>query len=633
MSLLVPLGLLGLAGIIALILIYIIKPNFQNKFISSTYIWKLSLKYKKKSVPINRIRNILIFLCQLLILTACALLLAQPAIQTEKVVYDTEKVVIIDASASMRVKSDDGTRFERAVKLVKDYSLDVANSGGVMSVILADGDSHFIVQKVSAANNDEVIASLDELLENEETSCSYGSADMEGAVELAEEILLENPETEVILYTATTYIEKGGINVVNVADEEDWNVAVTDCRAVTVDNYYTVEADIGCYGKSLSITVFCRVTNVNGSGKDLTINRTEKFDPTQAEQTIIFDSNDLAYNGEGVYSFEDILVYVEEEDSFADDNNFRIFGGIKPDIKILYYSSLQNDFVLNVLLNMRSLFTDKWNISITEKKNGESYVTEGYDFYIYEHRMPDKLPTDGVSVLLDPDVGPQGSGLNIGQTLTTNRDTALASGMAHPLTRLIKPTNITVSQYKKIITSDGYDALMYCKGSPVYLVRNDEQVKCAVMAFSFHYSNLPVIIEFPMLFYNLFNYFIPSTFSHYAYEVGDTVTLNARGEKLSVKGPDIDEEYTAFPQDIVVTRPGAYTLVQDSLRTEEPITEMFWVGISAYESNITKEDDLPSLTFRPQSEDIIQDLLVYFAAALVALLFIEWFLQSREYLR
>ena len=66
MSLLTPLGLLGLLGVIVLIIIYIIKPNYQSKFISSTFIWKLSLKYKKKKVPLSKLRNILLFICQLL---------------------------------------------------------------------------------------------------------------------------------------------------------------------------------------------------------------------------------------------------------------------------------------------------------------------------------------------------------------------------------------------------------------------------------------------------------------------------------------------------------------------------------------------------------------------------------------
>ena len=48
MSWLTPLGFLGLIGLLILLLIYILKPNYQNKFISSTFVWKLSLKYKKK---------------------------------------------------------------------------------------------------------------------------------------------------------------------------------------------------------------------------------------------------------------------------------------------------------------------------------------------------------------------------------------------------------------------------------------------------------------------------------------------------------------------------------------------------------------------------------------------------------
>ena len=58
MTLLTPLGLLGLIGIVALIIIYIIRPNYQQKFISSTYVWKLSLRYRKKKIPTSKLRNL-----------------------------------------------------------------------------------------------------------------------------------------------------------------------------------------------------------------------------------------------------------------------------------------------------------------------------------------------------------------------------------------------------------------------------------------------------------------------------------------------------------------------------------------------------------------------------------------------
>ena len=86
MSLLIPLGLLGLSGLLILLLIYILKPNYQQKLISSTYVWKLSLKYKKKRLPISRLRNLLILLCQILIICCGALIMAQPALVNDTTV-------------------------------------------------------------------------------------------------------------------------------------------------------------------------------------------------------------------------------------------------------------------------------------------------------------------------------------------------------------------------------------------------------------------------------------------------------------------------------------------------------------------------------------------------------------------
>ena len=60
MSWLTPIGFLGLIGLIVLLIIYLIKPNYQTKQISSTFVWKLSLKYRKKKLPISKLRNILL---------------------------------------------------------------------------------------------------------------------------------------------------------------------------------------------------------------------------------------------------------------------------------------------------------------------------------------------------------------------------------------------------------------------------------------------------------------------------------------------------------------------------------------------------------------------------------------------
>ena len=110
MTFLAPLGFLAAISIIILIIIYIIKPNYQQKYISSTFVWKLSLKYKKKNVPTSKLRDILIVICQVAILALCTTVLANPSKLQTAFMGGDEVVFVIDSSASMRVKvADDGS--------------------------------------------------------------------------------------------------------------------------------------------------------------------------------------------------------------------------------------------------------------------------------------------------------------------------------------------------------------------------------------------------------------------------------------------------------------------------------------------------------------------------------------------
>ena len=59
--------------------------------------------------------------------------------------------------------------------------------------------------------------------------------------------------------------------------------------------------------------------------------------------------------------------------------------------------------------------------------------------------------------------------------------------------------------------------------------------------------------------------------------------------------------------------------------------ENFFVTIPDIESNIVREEDtLTNPYFPPVLESDNLDLVFYFALALVALMFIEWWLKSRE---
>ena len=71
------------------------------------------------------------------------MLLAQPAIEYERVIQKNEKIIVLDASASMMLTDGNATRFERAVEQIKDYAEIVIGEGGEVTVILAGSKSDF----------------------------------------------------------------------------------------------------------------------------------------------------------------------------------------------------------------------------------------------------------------------------------------------------------------------------------------------------------------------------------------------------------------------------------------------------------------------------------------------------------
>lgn len=630
MTWLTPIGFLGLIGLIILIIIYIIKPNYQQKVISSTFIWRMSLKYRKKRLPINRLHNILLFLCQVLILTISALLLAQPVISAIEQGDENEKVIIVDASASMKLTDNGSTRFERAVQRAKEMAEQTLSDGGLVSVIVADEEPAFLVQRMSEDNADEVYLKLDELLLNG-TACTYGSADMQSAVTLAEEVLRYNNEAQVLLLTATEYIEKQGILVENMAGQNDWNAALLGVTAtINSDNHYEIEVDVGCYGRTENLTVYCEIHGVNGDGqKNQTLTKTEFFDPTEEEKTIMFTTDDLG--GQVLYAFDYLEVYVTVSDSFPDDNAFFLYGGQKPVIKVQYASSIPNNYFSGMVRTMRETMKNQWNIQFTELDADERGATEGFDLYIFEHEMPATMPTDGVVLLVDPNFAPEGSGLRLGQTFGVDSSSTLANGMPHDLMNFVESNRITIAKHTEILSNDGYEELAYYNGQPVILLKNEEQAKVVVWAFDLNYSNLCAMPDFSFMMYNMFRYFIPSTLSANSYEIGDTVQLAARGTELKLTGNNEEYAFEGKTGEMVVTAPGTYTVTQMPMQGKQPLIDTFFVSIPNYESNITKQvDSLPIMNVDRNTEIVFEDLLFWFAIGLVVFLFAEWYLQTKK---
>lgn len=631
MSWLTPLGFLGLLGLVALIIIYIIKPNFQNKIISSTYVWKKSLKFKKKKIPISNLRNILLFLCQVLAITAASLILAQPFLVDEEGNNGEDSVIIIDASASMLAESAGYSRFERTIDQVSKYVDELFEDEKRVSVIVASEKSYFLVQQAGADSVADVKNALTSLLDVNAPPYTLGNPDIDGAMKLAEEVTAYTVNSEVVLYTDSNYIDKGKVKVVDVSDSLDWNAAILDVRATIVENQYVFEIDVACYGSDSDIDVYVDFYGVNVEESNLNYKVTARCSNDQVTTLVFSTDEETASETVNIYEYNYVHVYHAESDSLSQDNNFYLYGGKKPVFKIQYYSYLPNNYFASALMVLRNQLGDYWDIEVDEVKFQEVPETEGYDMYIFEHVMPSTIPTDGIVILSNPDHLPSNSGIQLGNTYYTTRgELPLEAGDPHPIMKNITPENITVTRFTEVANSDEYIPLMYCQSYPVVMVKDDPDAKVVVMTFSHNFSNFAVKPDFPLFMYNIIDYFAPQTLDGFVFDVNETVELNSRSDELNIVGPGVDTVAEAFPHSMKLTNTGVYTATQELL-SGDPLIENFYVKLPASESDINLEiDTLTNPYFYQETDASDVDLLLYFAIALVALLFFEWWLKSRE---
>ena len=215
MRFLAPWGLLGLLGIVALIIIYILKPKYQDRSVSSSFIWKLSLKYKKKKMPFEWLKSSLLLILQVLILLMMTAILTQPhyVLATQS----GEKIIILDTSASMLADSNGKTRLARAIDEITLLAERTLNNQDRFSVILAGETGQMIV------NRSDSLQFIKNRLSTVESN--YSISNIDDAMLLTESIIEANNIAEIIYFTSDDYDDPGMVRIRNMSQGET-NVAI-----------------------------------------------------------------------------------------------------------------------------------------------------------------------------------------------------------------------------------------------------------------------------------------------------------------------------------------------------------------------------------------------------------------------
>lgn len=619
MSFLNPAGLWGLLGIPLLILIYIIRPRFQEKLVTSTFIWKLSLKYRKKALPLQWLCSSLLFLVQLLVITAISLVFARPVLVTED--GAAEKIVILDASASMRVQGENGTCFEQAKAAVERLA-DEMKSYGRMTVIYAGTETRLLILRSGSEKDIRTALAGAEV--------SYGEADIPAAFALAEEVLAENPGAQILLYTDKEYENPGAVQVVSFSGEA-WNAAILSMEdGRSGSREVTFSAKLASYGRDIQATLVLYVDGVLTDAQLVDL-------PADTPVTVEFECP-------GIRRYETARLYLEAEDAIVEDNEFYLTGGTEPVYEVLVVSK-ESAFLEAVLQTFDQLHLtvvsslDELDLEPEYLENGsviETIPGSGYDLYVYDEFMPEELPEDGAVWMFYPEDVPEGARFKLGGYVDAGDYLEMApdsgTGVYQTLTEQVSVEDVFIKEYVEINSALGYEGIYLCDGVPVIYAGEADNVRTVLFAFDLQDSNMALRIAFPELIYNMVEYSLFPVLKEHRYETGDTVELQKGNgvAMVSVSGReegDAMQNFVRLPAEFPAEAPGLYTVTETMVDGSETESR-FFVQLSPAESDMTSPGGmLPELSATAEEVSYEKEITWWIAVVLLVLVVLEWGLQ------
>ena len=611
-----PGGLWLLLSVPILIIIYLIKSQHEERMLSSTYIWKLSEKFMKKRLPMQKLKKIVLFVLQLLMLIVLAFMAARPAIVNGS---SKDYIVIIDSSASMAVVDENGqSRFEKAIEQVQELTEEI-NKGHRITVIEAADNAYYLVQHADAVS--EVKIAL------ERAACDMGSCDVQKALSLAELMAEESNDPEIIFYTDDHLAFSDDIQIVDL-NEDEWNVAVENVNAVKKKSGYVFTADITSFVRDAEVTVGLKVDGKIEAARIIECPADEAVSVTLQSAVTYYDTAE---------------VYIEEDDGLEDDNSYSICRKRTGTYSVLLVSRSP--------LYIQSALEAMGNLELTQVTSLTNVELSGYDLYVFDRVYPKVYPEDGSVILFGIKSFPEG--VAAGEKYDIEAELKKIQTKKSRFYNNITLDDTVVSEYTELVASTEWETLFVCGDVPVVVTKDmDNGMQRTVIGFDVHDSNLPMQADFVALMKNIVDYSVPALVKDTDYTMGETVKVTALegAQSLYVQLPDGSiEELSSEKQyvNFIPSSVGVYTAVMTTegggqyadffvhLPEGEMIQQEMELKLSLSDDgedslSASEEDESAVITAAESSQTLndgdsaLSEIWFYLAIALLVLLLIEW---------
>lgn len=556
MRLLYPAALFFLISIPIIIAMYILKQKFEERKVSSLYLWEQVLKDIDVNTPWQKLKSSLPLILQIILALLLTLAITDPFLLI-KGRGEQNVIIVLDNTGSMNAVFEDTTKLEegkkRAEKVIRSLK------PGSRITIISSGRKPKLELNASGSKED----ALDKL---KSIKPSNASGNIEDSLSL-----VKSMSKQYELYRAVFFTDKE----VDLKDIEGEVQALN----YTLGN---VSLDYISHSKEEdSIKTIVRINNRS--------NESQKREIALYAEDKLFTLKEVGLKPKETKTvyFEDIpsnIKYMHaeigEKDSLNEDN-------------VIYDVVKSTDSQKVLLVSEKNVFIEKVLSSINSielyKTNSVDNIMDKYDLYIFDGVSPEELPEYGAALFINPpenirDFNVKGS-----------VDGGFGKVLTSPVTKYVEKAHFAVSKAKNIEVPYWGSTFLNINNTSAGFIGEDKGRKIGVLAFDLHNSDFPLISEFPIFIHNLVSYLTNIDFQgQSSYTCGDEITVNPLGtaERMTMESPsgskeNIEVKYPIRPYENT-NDVGIYKLTQTSKEGETE--SLFAINFpSEKESNIDTE--------------------------------------------
>ncbi|GAC1348032.1 MAG: BatA and WFA domain-containing protein [Ktedonobacteraceae bacterium] len=619
MNVLVPAALAFGMIIPIILLLYFMKPKRQNRVVGSTLLWQQALHDLQASRPWQRLRITPLLLLQLLAAIFIVLILARPAIFFRSPISG-DTIIILQASASMQATDVEPNRFEAAKSQIANL-VDGLGPNDHLSIITMAHTPQVLI----SASQDKGQLTLALKL----ARVTNQDADLEQALSLATSLAAGRTNIQALV-VGDGHVEVSGlapnqtlvvpfpISYLRIGTDAP-NVALLALAARPLQSNLVALAQVANYSqkpRSIPVALYA-------DGKLFSV------------QTVSLPAGGQSALQWGPLppSTRFLHAQILAQDAMTVDHEaWAIVGGsIHGQVLLVTKGNSFLQAALGLLTNI-DLY----------KTTPDKYIPNAgnFDLTIFDGYVPPTLPNGGL-FFVNPPAGSYIFGKS-GPEIQVSHISAGSDGAN--LLNNVDLSSIRVLRSSHLFTPALWAApVIITPETPLLIAGENNNRRIAALSFDLHDSDLPLQPGFPILIYNMVNWFLPPPVSgdgQVSPNLPVTVQTWPGADHVTITDPNQQSVTVAPPFPVApfaqTNTIGIYQVIQQVHGQER--RGAFTVNLfDPQQSRLAPANQLPvahSIDFSAGNNtvpQVLREIWPWIAAFLLLVLCLEWWLFSRSY--